>query len=381
MTNVLLTGGRNPMTLALARLLHASGATVFLSDSLYLPFARYSKSVAKYFRLPHASESPERFIQQLIKVITDHGIRLLIPTNEEIFFIARFKDAFSGICEVACDDFEKLKRFHHKYELLKAVEGCGFKTPETRLVQNNKQVLGFLKNSREFIFKPVYSRFSDEILISPQPEKLKKINPTAVNPYIAQSVIPGHEYCSYSISRDGRITAHAAYEHPYTMGKGSGIYFKKIMDNRIESFCRAFCARHQFTGQIGFDFIRDSKGDYYIIDCNPRTTSGLHLFDRTDGILQALTGAAGACVYPSINGNQMNSLTLVSIHGLRSVLKGTFPAFLRNIFNAEDVIFRADDPQPFFAQTQTLLEFVWLSIVKRIPFRQAFYYGNGWNGE
>lgn len=379
--NVLLTGGRNPMTLELARLLHGSGISVYLSDSIGLAFPRYSRAVEKYFCLPHAADNPERFIRILRRIVEEFHIDALIPTNEEAFYISQYPDAFIGRVRIFCDDFSKIRRLHHKYDMLQMVSGYGIKTPETHLLENAGDVNALASGSGQFVFKPVFSRFAVGTLISPSTEQLKEIAPSAKNPYVAQKLINGKERCSYSIAYHGKLTAHVVYEHPYKMGKGSGLYFVKTPDEKIKRFCQSFCADYNYSGQIGFDFIIDKNGDYYVIDANPRITSGIHFFRPEDNILDSFLGLKNEPATGSIEKNRMNGLSFLTLHGLKAPFNGGMAKFLRHLFNASEVIFKFRDPRPFFAQPLTLWEFFRLSQTHKISFREAFYFGNGWDGQ
>ena len=369
------------MALELVRLLHSPACSIYLTDSIGMAFPRYSCFVKKYLRSPHASDEPEQFIRYLLRIIDEYEIDILLPTNEEIFYIAQYLDAIAGKCQVISDDFEKLRTLHHKYEMTTAISGCHMKTPETYLLKEPADLSPFKSASRDFIFKPVYSRFADKVLITPSTGALQKITLDPANPYVAQHFITGQELCSFSIAVKGKITAHTTYVHPYKMGKGSGIYNIRVADKKIESFCKKVCARLHFTGQIGFDYLRDKTGDYYVIDCNPRTTSGIHFFHPKDGLLDALLGKNNQPIQSTGDPIQMNGLTLLTLHGPKAILTGELPAFHSRISSAHDIIFRPNDPKPFFGQLLTLWEFLRLSQKRKIPFQEAFYHGNAWNGQ
>jgi hypothetical protein len=55
------------------------------------------------------------------------------------------------------------------------------------------------------------------------------------------------------------------------------------------NWVQSFVSRTQFSGQIAFDFIESAEGQVWAIECNPRTTSGIHLFADMPGITSAFT--------------------------------------------------------------------------------------------
>ncbi len=371
---ILLTGARNPMTMVLARLLKQSGHTVFLMDNLRFAFSRFSNAIEKYFRAPAPIDDPEKFVNYLLEIIQKNKIDLLIPTNEEIFYIAQYKDLLSRYCQVISDDFNKIKSLHHKYDLIEIVKDHEISVPKSFLVQS---IEGALKFDGTYLFKPIYSRFADKVLISATNKTLKKLK----YPCVAQKIIKGKEISSFSIAYNGRVTAHVVYEHPYNLGKGSGIYLIKTINEKIEAFAKSICHTMDYSGLIGFDYIIDDMKNIYLIDCNPRLTSGIHFFNQKDQLLEAFLGISLTIKKGSVEKNQMNGLTLVTIHGLKSFLNGKLFKFLKNVFQSKDIIFDRKDPLPFFAQILTLIEFFWISIVRKIPLKEAFYIGNAWNGQ
>lgn len=61
----------------------------------------------------------------------------------------------------------------------------------------------------------------------------------------------------------------------------------------IYEWVRQFVQATGFSGQVGFDFIETEDGQLYAIECNPRATSGIHLFHPGDGLVRALIAPEG----------------------------------------------------------------------------------------
>src|SRR5512140_1701805 len=96
MLNVLLTGGRAPATLELARLFHRSGHRVFVAESLRGHLSAPSRAVNGNFVVPPPRQDTEGFIKALRGIIAAQHIDLLIPTCEEIFYVSK------GLHELPC---------------------------------------------------------------------------------------------------------------------------------------------------------------------------------------------------------------------------------------------------------------------------------------
>src|SRR5579862_3436967 len=98
MTHVLLTGGRAPVTLDLARKFARAGYCVSVAESSPVHLCRYSNSVRNCYDVPPPNTEPAAFIAALIEIIREEQIDLLIPTCEEVFFVAQGLERLSEYC-------------------------------------------------------------------------------------------------------------------------------------------------------------------------------------------------------------------------------------------------------------------------------------------
>src|SRR5690606_7526337 len=96
--------------------------------------------------------------------------------------------------------------------------------------------------------------------------------------------------CSYAISDRGRLLAHAIYHPAYRLRRSSSYYFEPIVRPGIRDAIAAFVRGTRYTGQISFDWIESRQGGARALECNPRGTSGLHLFPLDAGLPSALLG-------------------------------------------------------------------------------------------
>ena len=111
---ILLTGGRAPAAMELARLFAGQGHEVFLAESVRFPVTRFSKSVSRYFKLPQARFRPLAYGKALSEIIRTERIDVFVPTCEEIFYVAKAADDLKQ-CFVWADTFEKLDLLHNKW--------------------------------------------------------------------------------------------------------------------------------------------------------------------------------------------------------------------------------------------------------------------------
>jgi hypothetical protein len=97
----------------------------------------------------------------------------------------------------------------------------------------------------------------------------------------------------------GRVTALAAYHPRHRAGRGgAGVYFEPVRTGDVASavrdFAERFFARTAWHGQAAFDAILTPDSGLLPIECNPRTTSGVHFFTDGPGFVAALLGRGEA---------------------------------------------------------------------------------------
>jgi predicted ATP-grasp superfamily ATP-dependent carboligase len=188
--NILLTGGRAPATLDLARAFHRAGHTVFMAESLRGHLSERSNAVAENFLVPPPRQQTAGFLRALEEIIRQQKIDLLIPTCEEVFYVAMGNDQLS--CRVFAEPIERLNVLHNKWKFaLKAVK-YDLSIPETSLVTNQDQLFQAYTHWRGLVLKPIYSRFAARTLIRPP---LQKALATLKydSPWIAQEYVDGQQ--------------------------------------------------------------------------------------------------------------------------------------------------------------------------------------------
>ena len=148
-------------------------------------------------------------------------------------------------------------------------------------------------SARRLVFKPVWSRFGAEVLIRPDIASLRRVKPTELAPWIAQEHLSGTEICAYAVARQGRVVALAAYRGLVRAGPGAAVCFDPMDAEIIRPFVETFVRATQWTGQVSFDLIRTEDGQIFPLECNPRSTSGLHFFTDGAAFARALTADDG----------------------------------------------------------------------------------------
>lgn len=383
MKTFLVTGARSPAALEVCRGLHASGSRVIAADSLHFPVCRFSNAVDRSVRIAPPRQQPSDFVRDLNRIIDEENIDIIIPTCEEAFHLALHRQSIN--CKIFASDIDQLSKFHDKFRFLDSARPYGISIPKTQLLESQSAVDGVFRTSTihgervdALVFKRVYSRFAEGTVIRPTAKQLDTIKPSPDNRYVAQEFIPGVEFCCYAIAVKGKLKAISIYKSAYRAGRGAGIYFEHQKRPEIEQFVRSFVGGHSFTGQISFDFIAGRDGKTYVIECNPRATSGVHLLDRdTDwnGMFGIGLEDEDHCHTPRME-TKMVALAMLT-YGLRT-------AKSRSLFTdwrrAQDVVYRVDDMLPTLGQLATTIEFLLRAVKRSISPLAATTHDIEWNG-
>lgn len=381
MKRILVTSTRSVATLDLIRLLAKAGYLVFAAETFSSAIANKSNYLQSFDIISAPKDNEKLYIQDLLSIIKHRRIDLLIPTCEEIFYIAKYRNLLTPHCDVFCSTFDLLTKFHNKWEFSQLVHNdINVASPPTFLITDSSSLQKYISCSEGLVFKPVYSRFADKTLICPAPNSLKKID-FSKGPWIAQTFIKGQEICAYNIAHNGNLSLHGCYKNKYRAGKGAGVYFHAVQNERILTFVRHFVAQYQFHGQISFDFIIDAKGKIFVIECNPRLTSGLHLFREQDETVHYILNHKNHLISATSQKSYMLSLPLI-MYGLVAVIKKRveFKIFLKDLRHATCVTYDPEDRQPFYQQLQCLFTFFYRSIKNKISILEATTYDIEWNG-
>jgi predicted ATP-grasp superfamily ATP-dependent carboligase len=394
----LLTGGRAPCTLELARAFHAAGHRVLVAESARRHLCRVSRAVERCYSVPPPNRDKATFIEALEAIIVREGVEVLIPTCEEVFFVAKGLERLKQHCFVWAAPIGELDELHNKWRFAGLARRLDLSVPDTWLITSREEWLAYAEGQwlgEGLVLKPAYSRFASKVLFLDKTasavqrrELLDRSMPrlSMAAPWVAQRRIEGQHLATYSIACEGELVAHGAYPCRYRIGQGATVYFEPIRHERSLEWVRKLVKAIRFTGQIAFDFIEEEGGALYALECNPRATSGAHLFEGNAGLVQAFLQpealqSAGAMVEPAGQARSMLTVPMLAagLGGIRSLrqLRG----WLRDFHTARDAVFRRKDVGPGLEQLRVLADAWRTGRAMGIPLTEATTIDLEWNGE
>jgi hypothetical protein len=378
---VLLTGARAPVTLELARAFRASGHEVFVADSFGPHLLRGSRAVTRSYRVPapRLDADARAFAEGLRDVIRREAIELLVPTCEEIFHVARRLDVLAPQTRVLSMPIEALTPLHDKHAFAIRTRAAGIDAPETERVTDRDRLAAIVRDrGRDIVIKPAFSRFASSAIVSPR-DLTRVAEVSERRPWVVQERLRGRPIATFAVAHEGHLTLHAAYALDVTAGprsgEGSAILFRPLDDPRIEAWVSAFVVRERFTGQVAFDLFDVPSRGILAIECNPRATSGAHLFRGDPRLARAYVDPHAPLAVPHPTASAMLALPMC-LYGPRQLGR----RFLRTMRASRDVAWDLHDPAASVVQIATAAELVRRAVVHRCSPLEASTIDIEWNG-
>lgn len=381
---ILLTGGRAAATLELARLFHRGGHRVVIAESFVAPLSDWSHAVAARYRVPRPLQEPAEFIASLIDIVRREAVDLIVPTCEEVFHVAAARDELSLHCDVFCESRARLRRVHSKYEFVQCANEAGVAVPRTeRVVDRGALEALVARRGLSLVLKPEFSRFGTNTILRPaSAAQTSGIRVDAVRPWVAQDFVAGTPLCTWAAAHKGKLRAYSAYRVTQTAG-GAAITFQHTPHPGAQAWVEGFVRHVEFTGQIAFDLIERGDGSVVGIECNPRATSGVHLF-RDDARMADAFLEHGSVEHELLApgpGRFMLTLPMFT-HGLSAVRSwGSLQNWATTLRDSRSVLFDGSDPGPFLLQGLSFAELAARAIAGHVDLLSASTLDIEWNGE
>lgn len=288
---VLVKGARAPAALDIARSLKSAGFEVHMADCVPARIARWSRAPAAVHRHASPVRDPARFAADIRGLLHRLAPVAVIPTCEEVFHLSALAEADGWADRLIAPSLDRLTRLHHKGQFADLGRTLGLSVPETTTA-TDAAALRTQTLRGDVVVKPAWSRFGSRTLIEPTPQRLAGLSPSPDQPWIVQDRVRGEEVSLYAMAHEGRLSAFCAYRTDWRTQGGAAYVFEPLTGTVLDRLRDMASTLASFvgTGQFGCDAIFDAAGQPWLIECNPRATSGVHLFGRSAEFGRALLG-------------------------------------------------------------------------------------------
>lgn len=370
---VLLTLGRLPKALEIARALAAAGCRVIVAE----PFKRHltgaSRAVARSVVVHSPVDNHERYLTDLQRVIEAEGVGLVVPVSEEILFAAALRERLSERVRVFSMPFAALRALHDKHSFIGVCAAAGVAAPHTHaLDEPGAQALA---DAGPTVVKPVASCSGRGVQFLERGARL----PRVTEPCIVQEFCAGEVLSTFSVARHGRVLLTVTYRGAVMQGTVAVCFERIDTPPLVAQWVDRFVAHCGFDGFISFDLVQQDDGQVRGIECNPRATSGIHFVDPA--------GLAAAILHPE----QPSTLRYREARLLqqfypcltetqKSMFTERFAQNFRYLRRAPDVTWSMRDPWPWLSMPLSSWTIIEQAMRRGCTFGEVAMLDMAWTG-
>lgn len=362
---ILITCPRAPVSIEWITIALRCGHTITLVDSLKYPIGAFYPH-SHYVQVPSPKLDFEGYFTAMEGLIQKSD--LVIPNCEDLFYLSKVRDAIITQAKFFMPTSALLFELHNKYRFFTRLNSH-VRFPHTRLITDKNQI----EWGTNTLLKPVYSRFGRSVVRTITQAIVASLDISVSTPWVQQAYILGEPLCNYAICHHGTIIAHSVYKPKYLLNQAASTYFEYHEDERCAAFITEFARANGYHGQVAFDFIDDGN-DLYVLECNPRATSGLHILAHA---MDMDTTATMVCNRPIDPHSYRVGSSLYLLFGIRALLHGEFLTLHRAYQHAMDTL----APLPWYGQFFALYEMIQRSLRFREPLTSASTFDIEYDGE
>ncbi|MEM1106116.1 MAG: hypothetical protein AAGH87_06975 [Pseudomonadota bacterium] len=377
----LLTLGRLPKALEIARALKGAGCRVLIAEPYPTHLSSPSRHVDRCLRVPAPVYDEAAYLDAMEAIIAEEGVDLVVPVSEEAMFAAGLKARLAPQVRFFGPDLALIRALYDKAAFVERAEALGLAVPETAPLGSNAATA--LAARTGVVVKPVYACAGLGVAFVDQGGALPE---GRAAPAVVQARLRGRARNTVSLVEAGRVLGTVAYEgtvHAHTVS----VAFRRIEAPDLDEWIEVFARESDYTGFLAFDFIDDDAGKAHAIECNPRANSGVHYFDP-GGMARAILGpAAGDGPGPATGPigfkpevlQQQFYPCLTEAQGamLSPSRRAAIWPYLRT---SKDVTWDRRDPWPFILMTFTSWRLLWRALTKGERMGEAAVADISWGG-
>jgi predicted ATP-grasp superfamily ATP-dependent carboligase len=369
----LVTLGRLPKGLEIARALAGAGCRVVVADPFGWHLTRLSRAVARTVRVTAPNDDRSAFLGDLLRVVETERVTRVVPVSEEIFHVAGLGSMLPAGVRLHCEPQAGLLALHDKLAFARRLVELDLPGPET-FAAEDAAARAFAARA-PFVVKPSRGSSGHGLSLHDAGDEI----PVLPEPAVVQALLPGEECSSFTIAHAGRVLGTVVYRARILSGTVA-VCFERIpeADPALLAWVEAFAARTAFSGFLSFDFRRDADGRYLPMECNPRATSGIHFLEPADlarAILEPESVEGLRCRREGVLQQFFPALTATQAAALRGE---PWRRNLRWLFGCRDVSWRRDDPLPFLLMTPASWPILKRTVFGGMSFGEATTVDVGW---
>lgn len=364
MTTALLTLGRLPKALDIARALHGAGVRVIVAEPFRRHLSAVSRAVDQSFVVTAPAVDGPRYLKDLRDLVDAQKVDLVVPISEEIVHVSALHGRLPGSCRLLSMSQASVLAVHHKARFVEVCRAAGVTAPDSAETMASEATR--LAEAYDYVLKPVSSCSGRGVRFFNRGEAL----PHVVEPSIIQRRVYGQLVSSFSIARAGEVRCTVLYRGAVMQGTVAVCFERIEVPLAVDDWIRRFVAHTRWDGFISFDLIIDEAGVVHGIECNPRATSGIH-FVEPAGLAQALLDPSAADA-PILRPERLSQQFFPCLtETQKSMFTPRFRHNLRCLLEAREVTWKASDPWPFLGMPYTAWNIIALAARQGMTFGEV----------
>ena len=371
---VLLTLGRLPKALEVARALQGAGCRVIVAE----PFKRHltgaSRAVARSVVVTSPVQDREAYLREISDLAVAEGASLILPVSEEILHASLLHGRLPSGVRLAAMPHRTLLALHDKLSFAAVCRAAGVAAPETFALGDPRAVE--LARRGRTVVKPIFSCSGRGVRFLAAGEAL----PSADEPALVQEFCAGRILSTFTLARAGVPRITVTYRGAVMQGTVAVCFERIDTPPAVDAWVGAMVRNTAFDGFISFDLVEDAQGVIRGIECNPRATSGIHFVEpadlaaalldpQADGPLRFKENRLMQQFYPCLTETQRTMFG-----------EGPFRENLRCLVAASDVTWSARDPWPLVSQPWTSWPIIEMAMRRRCTFGEVAMLDLAWSG-
>ena len=371
---VLITLGRLPKALDIARAFHSIGWRVVIAEPFGWHLSRVSRAVARCYKITAPNTNATQYRADLLKVVEREHVDLVMPVSEEaVYASSLINDLPEGVAFFG-PDHQQMVRLHDKLHFCQLAAEQGLTVPDHAAFGTAEAEA--IAQSGDYVLKPRNSATGLGVSFNSAGTAL----PTGVayGDHLVQRKIEGALVSSFTLAQQGAVAVTVIYRGVVFDGTVA-IAFERVTDCKAaEHWITDFVSATAYTGMVAFDFLIDQSDRAYAVECNPRATSGLHFLTESD--------LAAAILSVPHAEPRFRTGVLQQFYPMLTLTQASFGKWakyrnnLRTLFRAKDVTMRWSDPLPFLLMTPMSHQILRRALFGGVSMGEAAIEDIGWFG-
>lgn len=371
---VLITLGRLPKGLDIARSFRAMGWRVLVAEPFGWHLSRTSRAVARSFKIAAPNSDHAAYEADILAIVKQYNVSLIVPISEETMHVAALEKVLPDHVKLFTVSQDQILQLHDKLTFARLATSFGLKVPDTATAASPRA--DSIAARGPWIMKDRLGASGSQVSFHEAGEPIER----RAQGVLVQQRLQGRELSTFSIVHKGHVSVTVAYEPVIRDGTVSVVFSRIGPDDpalsAITGWVDQFSAGCGHTGFLSFDMMLSPHRSLAAFECNPRANSGIH-FLETEDIARAILEPGFRPRFKQATRMQQAYPTLTLLWA--SI--GDWPRYrqiLGALFSARDVTWSWRDPLPFLLMTPATWPILRQAIFEGRSLGKAAIHDVGW---